>query len=71
MGLYVPAKTPKPAQEVLARALAQAARDPELISAIEKAGMHVDYKDAAATQKALEAETTAVAKVVERLRLAK
>ena len=58
-------------ERVLARALAQAARDPELISAIEKAGMHVDYKDAAETQKALEAETAAVAKVVEKLRLAK
>ena len=71
MGLYVPVKTPKPAQEALAKALAQAARDPGVISAIEKAGMHVDYKDAAETQKALDAETTTVAKVVEKLQLAK
>jgi len=71
MGLYVPVKTPKPAQDTLAKALAQAARDPGVISAIEKAGMHVDYKDAAETQKTLDAETTTVAKVVEKLHLAK
>ena len=71
MGLYVPVKTPKPAQDTIARALAQAARDPGVISAIEKAGMHVDYKDAAATQKAVETETATVGKVVEKLRLAK
>ena len=71
MGLYVPAKTPKPVQDTLARALAQAARDPGVIAAIEKAGMHVDYKDAAETQKALETETRTVARVVEKLRPAK
>jgi tripartite-type tricarboxylate transporter receptor subunit TctC len=71
MGLYVPVKTPKPVQEALAKALAQAARDPGVISAIEKAGMHVDYKDPAETQKALDAETATVAKVVEKLHLAK
>jgi hypothetical protein len=33
--------------------------------------MHVDYKDPEATQKALEAETAAVGRVVERLGLKK
>jgi tripartite-type tricarboxylate transporter receptor subunit TctC len=70
MGLYAPARTPKPVQETLARALAQVARDPAVISAIEKAGMHVDYKDPAETQKALDAEAATVAKVVEKLKLA-
>ena len=71
MGLYMPVKTPKPAQDVVAKALAQVARDPSVISAIEKAGMHVDYRDAAETQKALDTETATVAKVVEKLQLAK
>jgi len=70
MGLYAPARTPKPVQDTLARALAQVARDPAVISAIEKAGMHVDYKDPAETQKALDAEAATVAKVVEKLKLA-
>jgi tripartite-type tricarboxylate transporter receptor subunit TctC len=71
IGLYVPARTPRPVQDTLIKALAQAARDPSLVAAIEKAGMHVDYKDPAATQKALEAETATVGRVVQKLGLRK
>ena len=71
IGLYVPARAPRPVQEALIKALAQAAKDPTLIAAVEKAGMHVDYKDPVATQKALEAETATVARVVDRLGLPK
>jgi tripartite-type tricarboxylate transporter receptor subunit TctC len=71
MGLYVPVRTPRAVQDALVKALAQAARDPGVVSAIEKAGMHVDYKDPGETQKALETESATVARVVERLGLAK
>ena len=71
MGLYVPIKTPRPVQDALARALATAARDPAVAGALEKAGMHADYKDAAETQRLLDAESSTVGKVVERLGLQK
>jgi tripartite-type tricarboxylate transporter receptor subunit TctC len=71
MGLYVPAKTPKPVVDTLVKTLAQVARDPALAAGLEKAGMHLDYRDPAATAKLLEAETAAVGKVVERLKLPK
>ena len=71
MGLYVPVKTPRPVQDALARALATAARDPAVAGALEKAGMHADYRDAAETQRLLDAESSTVGKVVERLGLQK
>jgi tripartite-type tricarboxylate transporter receptor subunit TctC len=71
MGLYVPAQTPRAVQDMLVKALAQAAHDPAVASAMEKAGMQVDYKDPAETRKALEAESATVGKVAERLDLPK
>lgn len=71
LGLYVPARTPKPVVDVLVKALAQAAKDPAVAAAIEKAGMHADYKDPAETQKTLETEAATVAKVAEKIGLAK
>jgi tripartite-type tricarboxylate transporter receptor subunit TctC len=71
MGLYVPAKTPKPVQDVLVKALAQAMKDPAVMSAVEKAGMEVDYRGQAETQKLLESETASVRKVAEKLGIGK
>jgi tripartite-type tricarboxylate transporter receptor subunit TctC len=71
LGLYVPARTPKPVVDVLVKALAQAAKDPAVAAAIEKAGMHADYKDPAETQKTLETEAATVAKVAEKIGLGK
>lgn len=71
MGLYVPAATPKPVVDALVRALVQAVKDPALEAGLEKAGMHLDYRDPAATLKLLESETAAVAKVIEKLNLPK
>ena len=71
LGLYVPARTPKPVVDVLVKALAQAAKDPAVSAAIEKAGMHPDYKDPTETQKTLETETATVAKVAEKAGLTK
>lgn len=71
MGLYVPAATPKPVVDTLVKALAQTAKDPALSAGLEKAGMHLDYRDPAATTTLLETESATVAKVVERLKIPK
>lgn len=69
MGLFVPAKTPKPIVDTLARALADAVKDPKVVEAFDKAGMQVDYHDGPATQKLLESETATVRKVAEKIDL--
>jgi tripartite-type tricarboxylate transporter receptor subunit TctC len=71
LGLYVPAKTPKPVVDVLVKALAEAARDPAIAAAIEKAGMQVDYRDPAETQKLLDTEGANVSRVIEKLGIGK
>jgi len=71
LGLYVPKATPKPVVDVLVKALAQAAKDPGVASAVEKAGMYVDYSDPVQTWKRIEIETEAVRKVVERVGIGK
>jgi tripartite-type tricarboxylate transporter receptor subunit TctC len=71
LGLYVPSRTPKPVVDVLVKALAEAARDPGVTTAIEKAGMQVDYRDPMETQKLLDAESANVARVIEKLGIGK
>jgi tripartite-type tricarboxylate transporter receptor subunit TctC len=71
LGLYVPAKTPKPVVDVLVKALAEAAKDPAITAAIEKAGMQVDYRDPTETQKLLDTEGANVSRVIERLGIGK
>ncbi len=71
LGLYVPAKTPKPAVDVLVKALAQAAKDPAVAAAFEKAGMFVEYRGPEETLSLLQSETAAVRKVAERLGIGK
>lgn len=71
MGLYVPAKTPKPVVDTLVKALGQVAKEPPLAAGLEKVGMHLDYREPAATQKLLDTESAGVARVVEKLKLPK
>ena len=71
LGLYVPAKTPKPVVDVLVKALAEAAKDPAIAAAIEKAGMQVDYRDPTETQKLLDTEGANVSRVIEKLGIGK
>ena len=71
MGVYAPAQTPRDVQEVLVKAVAKIARDSAVVGAIEKAGMNVDYHDPAETLKNLEAESTRVGQVVDKLGIGK
>ncbi len=71
MGLYVPARTPSHVTGLLTRTLAQVAKEPALAAGLERAGMHLDYRDPAATLALIDRETTAVGKIVEKLNLPK
>jgi tripartite-type tricarboxylate transporter receptor subunit TctC len=71
LGLYVPARTPKPIADRLAQALAEAARDPAIIAAVDKAGMFADYYSPEDTEKRRQAEAATVKSVVDKLGLGK
>lgn len=71
MGLYVPAKTPRPVVDVLVKALAQAAKDPSVVAAFEKAGMFAEYHAPEETARLLQNETASVRKVAEKLGIGK
>lgn len=67
LGLYVPARTPRPIADRLAQALAEAVKDPAIGAAIEKAGMFLDYYGPDETDKRRHAEAATVKKVAEKL----
>ncbi|MBI4483638.1 MAG: tripartite tricarboxylate transporter substrate binding protein [Acidobacteria bacterium] len=67
MGLFVPAKTPNETIDKLTKALEKTMQDAAVASAVEKAGMLVDYRDPKATRKLLESEHEAVKQAVKKL----
>jgi tripartite-type tricarboxylate transporter receptor subunit TctC len=69
MGLYVPAKTPKPVVEHLVATLAQVAKEPALATSLDKLGMALDYRDPAGTAALLKSESDTVGKLVDKLKL--
>jgi tripartite-type tricarboxylate transporter receptor subunit TctC len=69
MELYAPARTPKPIVERLAAALEKTMKDPEVIAAIEKAGLAVEYHDPAATLTLVERENEVVTRLAKKLNL--
>lgn len=71
MGLYVPAKTSKTVVDALTKAFQQAARDPAVLGALEKAGMQSYYHTGEETTKLLETESATVARVSDKLGLRK
>ena len=71
MGVYVPARTPKPVVEALTRAFNQAAKDPTVITALEKAGMQGLYHTGEETARLLEQEAATVARVADKVGLRK
>jgi len=71
MGLFVPAKTPKPVVDQLTRAFNQAAKDPAVLGALDKAGMQGFYYTGEETTRLLAEEAATVARVAERAGLRK
>ena len=71
MALFVPAKTPQGVVDTLAHALEQTMKEPSVVTAVEKAGMVVDYRGPSATAKLVETEYEAVKKVATRLGIGK
>jgi len=71
MALFVPVKTPREAVDRLSQALEQTMKEPAVATAVDKAGMVVDYRGPAATAKLVETEYEAVKKVATRLGIGK
>jgi len=69
MELYAPAKTPKPIVDRLSAALEKTMRDPDVIAAIDKAGLTVEYRDPAATLTLVERENAVVTRLARKLNL--
>ena len=69
--LWAPAKTPRPIVDRLAQALEKTMKDPAVVSAIEKAGLQVEFNDPAATLKLVERENEVVRTAARKLGLAK
>ena len=69
--LWAPGKTPKSVMNRLAQALEKTMKDPAIVSAIEKAGLQVEYNDPAATLKLVERENDVVRAAARKLGLAK
>jgi tripartite-type tricarboxylate transporter receptor subunit TctC len=71
MGIYVPARTPRPVVDALTRAFNQAARDQAVLAALDKAGMQGFYHTGEETARLLAQETATVARVADKLGLPK
>ena len=71
MGVYVPARTPKPVVDALTRAFNQAAKDPAVVGALDKAGMQGFYHTGEETARLLAQEAATVAKVADKIGLRK
>jgi tripartite-type tricarboxylate transporter receptor subunit TctC len=69
--LAAPAGTPKSVVDTLARAMEKTMKQPEVVNAVEKTGMVVDYHGPAATQRLLEAEYDTVSKAAQKLGIGK
>ncbi len=67
MEMYAPARTPKPIVDRLSAALDKTMKDPDVIAAIEKAGLSVEYHDAAATLTLVERENEVVTRLAKKL----
>ena len=69
--LAAPANTPRHVVETLARAMEKTMKDPQVVAAVEKAGMVVDYHGPAATQRMLVKEYDLVNSAARKLGLGK
>jgi tripartite-type tricarboxylate transporter receptor subunit TctC len=69
MELYAPARTPRAVVDRLAAALDKTMKDPAVVTAIEKAGLSVEYHDPAATMRLVQRENEIVVRLAKKLNL--
>ena len=69
--IYAPAKTPKAVVDRLAQALEKTMKDPAVVSAIEKAGLVVEYHGPEDTLKLIQRENEIVTRLAKQLGLGK
>ena len=69
--IYAPAKTPKAVVDRLAQALEKTMKDPAVVSAIEKAGLVVEYHTPEDTLKLIQRENEIVTRLAKQLGLGK
>ena len=69
--IYTPAKTPKAIVERLAQALEKTMKDPNVVSAIDKAGLVVEYHSPEETLKLIQRENEIVVRLAKQLGLGK
>ena len=69
--IYAPAKTPKAIVERLAQALEKTMKDPNVVSAIDKAGLVVEYHSPEETLKLIQRENEIVVRLAKQLGLGK
>jgi tripartite-type tricarboxylate transporter receptor subunit TctC len=69
--IYAPGKTPRPIVERLAQALEKTMKDPAVVSAIEKAGLVVEYHGPEDTLKLIQRENEIVTRLAKQLGLGK
>ena len=71
MGLFVPVRTPRPTVDALTRAFSQAAKDPSVIAALDKAGLQSLFYTGEEMGRLMTEEAAAVARVADKLGLRK
>ena len=69
--IYAPAKTPKAIVDRLAQALEKTMKDPAVVSAIEKAGLVVEYHGPEDTLRLIQRENEIVVRLAKQLGLGK
>jgi tripartite-type tricarboxylate transporter receptor subunit TctC len=67
MGLFVPAGTPKEAADRLATALAKTMQDSDVLNAVDRAGLTVDYRNADAARSLVKSESAMIQRTVTRV----
>jgi tripartite-type tricarboxylate transporter receptor subunit TctC len=69
--LAAPAKTPKHIVDTLGRAMEKTMKDPQVVAAVEKAGMAVDFHGPPETQRMVEKESEVVRNAAQKMGLGK
>jgi tripartite-type tricarboxylate transporter receptor subunit TctC len=69
LGAFVPAKTPAPVIEKLARTIEQILKDPAMTSALDKAGLIADYRNPAETRQFIDDEIKTIRNIAKSVNL--